>query len=421
MADFINNGYLDFLCPLKHPSELPSHPSLSHAYTSKALLQMTQAIETKLRQERALLWRARNLHRQFLGDGRWAPCGLFETPEDRLIFEPQIAGTELNSPLSEYETNAASVLGRNGPNDLRDSAQNPLSSAASPKEVDSLPHQTDKPEDATDDVEMAIEPAGVPEKEFGILDTNLAKEPKFEEVDTVVGDLPHHSESRDGAAKLNGDKTDKSYGDLDRIPDTDGTVDKGTKEDDGAGPERRNNDDMEDEINEDVEMENGSSPEPPRRMTTRAQTNAGQAQQDPDSERASPSACSDALNPLPTPHPLYLVPESVRPDANFGLPPNEAEDTRRLLWSYVQKQEETVRGFEHMLEALLQACRMKEEVFEWCKAEGHVGELSDGEDWYDREKWGLAEGEDLKKGADEDDIEPVEESRSNKRGRGRRA
>lgn len=65
---------------------------------------------------------------------------------------------------------------------------------------------------------------------------------------------------------------------------------------------------------------------------------------------------------------------------------------------------------------------MQEDVFEWCKAEGHVGELSDGEDWYDPEKWGLAEGEELKKGVDEDEIETVEESRATgKRGRGRRA
>jgi hypothetical protein len=156
-------------------------------------------------------------------------------------------------------------------------------------------------------------------------------------------------------------------------------------------------------------------------MTTRAQTNAANPQQEDDSGLASPSDSSDTLSTLPTPHPLFLVSDSIRPDANFGLPPNEAEETRRLLWSYVQKQEETVRGFEHMLESLLRACRMKDDVFEWCKAEGHVGEMSDGEDWYDREKWGLAEGEDLKKGADEDDIEPVEESRtSNKRGRGRR-
>jgi hypothetical protein len=72
---------------------------------------------------------------------------------------------------------------------------------------------------------------------------------------------------------------------------------------------------------------------------------------------------------------------------------------------------------------LLKAYRMKEEVWEWCKADGHVGEMSDGEDWYDRERWSLAEGEDLKKGADEDEAEgAADEGRATgKRGRGRRA
>jgi hypothetical protein len=130
---------------------------------------------------------------------------------------------------------------------------------------------------------------------------------------------------------------------------------------------------------------------------------------------------TETLSGLPNPHPLFLMPEDVRPDANFGLPPAEAEETRRLLWSYIQKQEETVRGFEHMLDSLLRAFRMKSDVLEWCKAEGHVGEMSDGEDWYDREKWGLAENEDLKKGTDEDEVETVDEARTTaKRGRGRR-
>jgi len=43
---------------------------------------------------------------------------------------------------------------------------------------------------------------------------------------------------------------------------------------------------------------------------------------------------------------------------------------------------------------------MKDTVWEWCNAEGHVGEMSDGEDWVDEGAWGLAEGE-LKKGEDE--------------------
>jgi hypothetical protein len=118
---------------------------------------------------------------------------------------------------------------------------------------------------------------------------------------------------------------------------------------------------------------------------------------------------------------MFLVSDNIRPDKDFGLPSNEAEDTRRLLWSYIQKQEETVRNFTYMLNSLLQADHLKEDVFEWCKAEGHIGEMSDGEDWYDREKWGLGEGEDLKKGADDDEVETavVEERTTGKRGRRR--
>ena len=181
--------------------------------------------------------------------------------------------------------------------------------------------------------------------------------------------------------------------------------------------EASNSHDRENREEQDAEMNGDFSPEPPRRMTTRAQANTGHP-----SGIQSPLSSSDTISTLPTPHPLFLIPDNVRPDANFGLPAAEAEETRRLLWSYIQKQEETVRGFEHMHDSLLRACHMKADVLEWCKAEGHVGEMSDGEDWYDREKWGLAEGEDLKKGTDEDEEEIVDESRTTaKRGRGRRA
>ena len=45
----------------------------------------------------------------------------------------------------------------------------------------------------------------------------------------------------------------------------------------------------------------------------------------------------------------------------------------------------------------------------WAKTEGHVGELSDGEDWIDAEAWGL-QPEDLKKGTDEDNNEAQEDT-----------
>lgn len=116
------------------------------------------------------------------------------------------------------------------------------------------------------------------------------------------------------------------------------------------------------------------------------------------SRAASPSAAS-AGDPLI--HPIFLAPKPAHPDRDVGLPEQEAEDVRRLLQLYVQKQEEVCRGTEKLYHGLLKADRMRKTVLEWTKAEAHVGEMSDGEDWYDKEEWGLTE--DLKKGQDEEE------------------
>ncbi|KAH8425706.1 RXT2 domain-containing protein [Aspergillus melleus] len=415
----------NFLCPLKHPSELPIHPSLSHAYTSKALFNMTQAIDAKLRQERALLWRARNLHRQFLGDGSWVPCGTIETSEDRWIFEPRMASTGHSTPSAQGRGTGTT------PSHVQNhEPSNPRSAEDVPKQ--SQPDQNGEPQAADKDVEMTDAQNQETQSDVPKDNVEQGKVPKAEEVDTPVGDLPQHPETTVPGPLPNGNSTGNPESGQDLATDSDHTLDKARRDnandkpatsvkgalaDPGSWVDTQGN-----ETDQDEEMHDEADHGLPQRMTTRAQVNAVNPQQELDPSNISPSPSSDTLSTLPAPHPLFLTPNSVRPDPNFGLPPNEAEDTRRLLWSYVQKQEETVRGFEHMLECLLRAGRMKEDVLEWCKAEGHVGEMSDGEDWYDREKWGLAEGEDLKKGADEDEIETVEESRtSNKRGRGRRA
>lgn len=116
------------------------------------------------------------------------------------------------------------------------------------------------------------------------------------------------------------------------------------------------------------------------------------------SRAASPSAASVGD---PFIHPIFLAPKPAHPDRDLGLPEQEAEDVRRLLQLYVQKQEEVCRGTEKLYHGLLKADRMRKTVLEWSKAEAHVGEMSDGEDWYDKEEWGLTE--DLKKGQDEEE------------------
>ena len=150
----------------------------------------------------------------------------------------------------------------------------------------------------------------------------------------------------------------------------------------------------------------------PHRMTTRARAQAV-SDNTTSLHTRSPSPASSIP---PYIHPLYLVPQSARPDRDFGLPPAEAEETRRVLMSYVQKQEEVCRGAERLYEGLLKADRMRKTILKWCKAEGHVGDASDGEDWYDKEEWGLEE--DLKKGGEDDDDDTANQG---KKTRGRRA
>ena len=158
-------------------------------------------------------------------------------------------------------------------------------------------------------------------------------------------------------------------------------------------------------VPEDVEMNddersggNQADSQPaPHRMTTRAQA---QAVSDNSASSRTRSASSASWVP-PTIHPLYQIPDAALPDRDLGLPGHEAEETRRILIAYVQKQEEVVRGAVKLYDGLLRADRMRKTVFKWCKAEGHVGEMSDGEDWYDKEEWGLEE--DLKKGHDDEE------------------
>jgi hypothetical protein len=368
---------------------------------------MTLAIEEKLRKERVLLWRARNLHRQFLGDSSWVPCGKVETVEDRYIFEAR--------PRHEESSFIDGLAG--GGDDDPASNSEVMNQIDEDSQRDSLvPHpETRTQPNPSGDIEMADAPNQ--DTESG-KDT---KRPKTEDVDEMVEDLPQHTEGAGESEILsNGVSTQnaatKSTPDDGHNQETETSNEAKSASQRGASGEHidmRNS-------GEGNDNEESSSPEPPRRMTTRAQANATTTHEN-GTESQARSSSADTADNIPSAHPLFLVPDSILPDKDYGLPPNEAEDTRRLLWSYIQKQDETVRGFEYMLEALLRACRMKDDVFEWCKAEGHVGELSDGEDWYDKEKWGLGEGEDLKKGADEDDVEnTVEERTTGKRGRGRR-
>lgn len=137
----------------------------------------------------------------------------------------------------------------------------------------------------------------------------------------------------------------------------------------------------------------------PTRMRTRAQAQAVSDNATPRTRSATPDSNVESFI-----HPYFLAPPKAHPDRDLGLPQHEAEETRRLLQLYIQKQEEVCRGAERVYHGLLRADRCRRLVMKWAKAEAHVGvnrDMSDGEDWYDKEEWGL--DDDLKKGQDEEE------------------
>lgn len=138
-------------------------------------------------------------------------------------------------------------------------------------------------------------------------------------------------------------------------------------------------------------------------MTTRARARSPQASPSPDP--------SDSAS-IPEIHPWFLPPSSSLRDPNLGLPASEAEDTRRLLLLYTQKQEAVVRHLRSLYSSLAKADRLRKSVYNACRAEGHtkpakpggyavdegrgpnrVTEMSDGEDWVDTEALGLGRGD----------------------------
>lgn len=131
------------------------------------------------------------------------------------------------------------------------------------------------------------------------------------------------------------------------------------------------------------------------RMTTRRRARAAESPSPP----ASPSSSVHEV------HPMFVFPASALPDRDLGLPADEAEDTRLLLMAYVQKQEEVARLAAELFAGIMQGERMRQEVLKMAKAEAHLGEMSDGEDWYDRAEWNLTE--DLGKGKDEEEEDAV--------------
>lgn len=376
--------YTDLLAPLTAASDLPDHPTLSKPFTSKTLTELTRQAGDMVHKEKASLWRIKHLLTKLSGDHTWIPCEIVETEQDIALFgddRDRHHGRRLGKPTAKDDGSTSTSI-----------------SDEAVQQAGLLLEET----------ENNAETAPGATKEIG--------ETPALEVDV---DMEANNQIPDIVGGLNeGDNTDiqtrdERLQDLKATTDTDirAEIDGLVAVEDAATaaepqiPESKDNQEPEgmELTNTDEGMEEEDTPAPSR-MRTRAQA---QAASDNTTTSRSGSATPDSSTESFI-HPYFLAPRSSHPDRDLGLPKQEAEETRKLLQLYIQKQEEVCRGAQRVYDGLLKADRYRRLVMKWAKAEAHVGpnrDMSDGEDWYDKEEWGLEE--DLKKGQDEDEEDAV--------------
>lgn len=354
-----------------------------------------------MQKEKASLWRMKHLLTKLGGDHTWIPTSLLETPNDLSFFgdgrsEYRIHLLEKNR-LENEEVNAE-VLENNA-----NGEDTVMNGTTETQAEPSVPAPAPDTKTTEDDVAMV----DVPHQDNTDQATALTKTesstgtsgaPTINGVSEAAGASNSNGESRKPESAQNTDGTAQASTtgaapptNAEQLAEDEAEVDPDTTlVDPDAPPEE------EAEAKEDVDVP------PPRRMRTRAQAQAASDDTARSRTRSLSSASNDSFV-----HPYFLAPIASIPDPDFGLPAQEAEETRRLLQLYIQKQEEICRGSQKLYDGLLTADRMRAKVMKWAKAEAHTGEngMSDGEDWYDLEEWCL-DGE-LKKGHDEEEEDAV--------------
>jgi hypothetical protein len=345
---------------------------------------MVKSAEEKLQQERANLWRAKNLNRQFIGDRSWMPCEAVESVDDWDIFGPK------PKPLEQKD-------GRKRKRECgQDESNHQLNgSDALPNGENGQPHVD------------SLTP---------LQNGELVAENGLHDGDTGSREPPNKEGNGSNNAtdtEMKGAERSRSANGGESFPQPVGIL-EGKLQDNLHTTEENGQikkTDMIDGEDEAEQTSEAASPPPPSRRITRAlaATNNSNAATPPVSP--TPTLTDSSTSSLYQVDPLFLLPTYVSSILGrtaststlaTGLPLEEAIETRKLLTVYIQKQEESVRGYENVLAKLIKAKRMRDEVLEMCIAEGHVGEMSDGEDWIDYQRWNLKPGE-LKKGRDEDD------------------
>jgi hypothetical protein len=367
----------DLLAPLTSAAELPDHPTLSKPFTSKTLTELTRYAGEMVQKEKQSLWRIKHLLTRLSGDSTWIPCESVETESDFNLF------------IDERDRHAGEILEK----------------AVSRDDGDQVSTGTLVSEEREQPIGLLTMEAHS-ENSGQANGSQIPEKPSIDE--DVVMTLPIGSTGRAEKEALGKSKDarqdvlqEQGPGNTIKQAPVEGEMEvdeaqKTSLEDYNEGQTQPTEEDEGPEG--DTEDQDGLPA--PHRMRTRAQAQAASDNIVPSRTRSmTPDSSNDLLI-----HPYFLAPRSSHGDRNVGLPQHEAEETRRLLQLYIQKQEEVCRGAQRVYEGLLKADRYRKLVMKWAKAEGHVGlnrDMSDGEDWYDKEEWGL--DEDLKKGQDEEE------------------
>lgn len=394
----------DLLAPLTRPGDLPDHPTLSRPFTSKPLTDLTRQAREMVQKEKAALWRMKHLLTLMSGDHTWIPCEMLETENDIDLFNDGSTGYRDHLlDKNRLKDNHGFKL---APSDgaLEEKTVAAASSALDDgTEMQATAHAVPEVLAAEDDVAMIDAsnetPVDVVPETTNTAPNEATMEPESIQMKHAAASMNLADGGAERATKLVEGAIEGENKAAEAVPEI--KADDGSEvpypkpEDEGFSKvleEAHVPEPDDEEATQDLE----EVPEP-RRMRTRAQA---QAASDNNTTVSRPRSATPSTNSSYI-HPYFLAPPSAHPTPDMGIPPVEAEETRRLLQLYIQKQEEICRGSQKIYDGLMRAERLRKTVLKWAKADGHLGEMSDGEDWYDKEEWGLSE--DLKKGQDEEE------------------
>ncbi|KAI1486808.1 RXT2-like protein [Biscogniauxia mediterranea] len=363
------------LAPLTSVTDLPTHPTLSRPYLSKTLTELAKQSCDIMQKENAALWKVKHLQTKLVGDHIWAPCELMLGPNDIELYRDDYmehinqAKGSVNSDVSMLCVDGTHADSKSNGQVLRNGEaamarnEKPAAGVEAADNADISMMDAEPPVDANN---TSTRPMNQDE-EMTSQETERHVPSNEDDVADETGVRPNSSRPRAAGEVLghahNGNNEVRTDG-------TDGPMPNGSV---GSG----------------VSVGSASR----RHQTKREGDHSG----------SRPMSVTSEADDLAI-HPFFLAPRSAHPDRDLGIPEKEAEDMRRLLQLYVQKQEEICRGSKQLYEGILRANRMRKTVFQWSKYEAHCGpnrDMSDGEDWYDKEEWGLEE--DLKKGQDEEE------------------